>query len=153
MFNEDVSFILNFLRQVKSQKISITILYIPGTLENELKNETFSRVTCSFYRYILIEKPELVRDQLYRDWSDLKIFGRIYIASEGINAQLSCPENNWNLFVDTIRSRDILNNIPIKKAIQDGASFYKLTIKVKEEIVKYNVDKGDYDSMLLNKEL
>ena len=80
-------------------------------LEKELKNETFSRVTCSFYRYILIEKPELARDQLYRDWSDLKIFGRIYIANEGINAQLSCPEKNWNLFVDTIRSRDFLNNI------------------------------------------
>ena len=122
-------------------------------LENELKNEIFSRVTCSFYRYVFIENPELLRDELYREWSTLQIFGRIYIASEGINAQLSCPENNWNLFVDTIRSRDILNNIPIKKAIQDGASFYKLTIKVKEEIVKYNVDKGDYDMNHVGKHL
>ena len=122
-------------------------------LENELKNETFSRVTCSFYRYVFIENPELLRDELYREWSTLQIFGRIYIASEGINAQLSCPENNWNLFVDTIRSRDFLNNIPIKKAIQDGASFYKLTIKVKEEIVKYNVDKGDYDMNHVGKHL
>ena len=95
----------------------------------------------------------MLRDELYREWSTLQIFGRIYIASEGINAQLSCPENNWNLFVDTIRSRDILNNIPIKKAIQDGASFYKLTIKVKEEIVKYNVDKGDYDMNHVGKHL
>jgi UPF0176 protein len=95
----------------------------------------------------------LLRDELYREWSTLQILGRIYIASEGINAQLSCPENNWNLFVDTIRSRDILNNIPIKKAIQDGASFYKLTIKVKEEIVKYNVDKGDYDMNHVGKHL
>ena len=122
-------------------------------LENELKNEIFSRVTCSFYRYVFIENPELLRDELYREWSTLQIFGRIYIASEGINAQLSCPENNWNLFVDTIRSRDILNNIPIKKAIQDGTSFYKLTIKVKEEIVKYNVDKGDYDMNHVGKHL
>ena len=122
-------------------------------LENELKNEIFSRVTCSFYRYVFIENPELLRDELYREWSTLQILGRIYIASEGINAQLSCPENNWNLFVDTIRSRDILNNIPIKKAIQDGASFYKLTIKVKEEIVKYNVDKGDYDMNHVGKHL
>jgi len=114
-------------------------------LENELKNEIFSRVTCSFYRYVFIENPELLRDELYREWSTLQILGRIYIASEGINAQLSCPENNWNLFVETIRSHEFLNNIPIKKAIQDGTSFYKLTIKVKEEIVKYNVDKGDYD--------
>ena len=122
-------------------------------LENELKNEIFSRVTCSFYRYVFIENPELLRDELYREWSTLQIFGRIYIASEGINAQLSCPENNWNLFVDTIRSRDFLNNIPIKKAIQDGASFYKLTIKVKEEIVKYNVDKDDYDMNYVGKHL
>ena len=122
-------------------------------LENELKNEIFSRVTCSFYRYVFIENPELLRDELYREWSTLQILGRIYIASEGINAQLSCPENNWNLFVDTISSRDFLNNIPIKKAIQDGASFYKLTIKVKEEIVKYNVDKGDYDMNHVGKHL
>ena len=122
-------------------------------LENELKNEIFSRVTCSFYRYVFIENPELLRDELYREWSTLQIFGRIYIASEGINAQLSCPENNWNLFVETIRSHEFLNNIPIKKAIQDGASFYKLTIKVKEEIVKYNVDKGDYDMNHVGKHL
>ena len=122
-------------------------------LENELKNEIFSRVTCSFYRYVFIENPELLRDELYREWSTLQILGRIYIASEGINAQLSCPENNWNLFVETIRSHEFLNNIPIKKAIQDGTSFYKLTIKVKEEIVKYNVDKGDYDMNHVGKHL
>jgi len=104
-------------------------------LEKELKNETFSRVTCSFYRYILIENPELARDQLYRDWSDLKIFGRIYIANEGINAQLSCPEKNWDLFIKTMNSHDYLKDVSLKKAIQDGDSFYKLVIKIKDEIV------------------
>ena len=113
-------------------------------LEKELKNEPFSRVTCSFYRYILIEKPELVRDQLYRDWSDLKIFGRIYIANEGINAQLSCPEKNWDLFIKTMNSRDYLKDVSLKKAIQDGASFYKLVIKIKDEIVNYNIGKDEY---------
>ncbi|GIT57075.1 MAG: hypothetical protein Ct9H300mP18_05040 [Candidatus Neomarinimicrobiota bacterium] len=29
--------------------------------------------------------------------------------------------------------------MPVKIAIQDGESFYKLTIKVKDEIVAYNV--------------
>ena len=122
-------------------------------LEKELKNETFSRVTCSFYRYILIEKPELARDQLYRDWSDLKIFGRIYIANEGINAQLSCPEKNWDLFIKTMNSRDFLKDVSLKKAIQDGASFYKLVIKIKDEIVNYNIGKDEFDMNQVGKHL
>ena len=122
-------------------------------LEKELKNETFSRVTCSFYRYILIEKPELARDQLYRDWSDLKIFGRIYIANEGINAQLSCPEKNWDLFIKTMSSSDYLKDVSLKKAIQDGASFYKLVIKIKDEIVNYNIGKDEFDMNQVGKHL
>ena len=60
-------------------------------LQEALQNENFARKTCSFYRYIKIEKPELLRNELYKQWSNLKIFGRIYISVEGINAQLSCP--------------------------------------------------------------
>ena len=38
------------------------------------------------------------RDDLYKKFDQLKIFGRIYIAKEGINAQISVPTYNWNVF-------------------------------------------------------
>ena len=71
-------------------------------LNKDLKKESFERITCSFYRYCEISNPEELRDILYQDLSDLDILGRIYVASEGINAQISIPEHKWNNFKDYI---------------------------------------------------
>ncbi|MBN4081042.1 rhodanese-related sulfurtransferase [Caldithrix abyssi] len=122
-------------------------------LLEELKKEPFKRITCSFYRYIEIEAPEALRDQLYREWSQFKVRGRIYIAKEGINAQFSCPEMNWDSFIETLNSRFALKNISLKKALQDGQSFLKLTIKVKDEIVAYSVDEDEYNMQKVGRHL
>ena len=104
-------------------------------LKKELGAETFDRITCSFYRYVDIEKPAQFRDFLYRSWNKFKILGRVYVAKEGINAQISCPDFNWNEFINSIEIHRYLKDVPIKRAIKQGESFYKLTIKVKKEIV------------------
>ncbi|MBT5440752.1 MAG: rhodanese-related sulfurtransferase [Candidatus Marinimicrobia bacterium] len=114
-------------------------------LLKELQNESFKRITCSFYRYTTIKELEKFRDTLYREWSTLKIYGRIYIAEEGINAQLSCPEQNWELFKNNLQSHNSLKEIIVKVALEEGESFYKLTIKIKDEIVAYGIDKNEYD--------
>ena len=114
-------------------------------LKKELAAEPFDRITASFYAYHLIENPQAVRDQLFITWNKLNILGRIYIATEGINAQLSAPEQNWSQFCDTMNSFPFLRNIPIKKAIENGNSFYKLTIKVRKELVAYGVPENSYD--------
>ena len=56
-------------------------------LKADLAEENFKRRTCSFYRYIFIDDPQVLRDELYKDWFNLRILGRVYIATEGINAQ------------------------------------------------------------------
>ncbi len=111
----------------------------------ELQAEPFERITCSFYRYINIDDPINLRDDLYREWDQIGIFGRIYIAKEGINAQFSCPEQNWDAFKANLDSRDILRDMRLKVALQDGESFYKLTIKIKDEIVAYGVGEDEYN--------
>ena len=113
-------------------------------LKKELAAESFDRITASFYMYNPIDDPQTFRDELFMAWNKLNIFGRIYVATEGINAQLSTPEHHWNQFLETMNSFPILNNIPIKKALQDGKSFYKLTIKVREELVAYGVPNDSY---------
>ena len=55
-------------------------------LKADLAEENFKRRTCSFYRYIHIDDPETLRDELYKDWFDLSILGGVYISAEGINA-------------------------------------------------------------------
>ena len=67
-------------------------------LIKELKKETLNRLTISFYRYVNINNLEQFRDTLYEKWSQINILGRIYIAEEGINAQISIPENKLNKF-------------------------------------------------------
>ncbi len=122
-------------------------------LTKDLKKESFERITCSFYRYCEIDNPEELRDILYQDLSDLNILGRIYVASEGINAQISIPEHKWNNFQDYISTLSFLTGIKLKKAVQEGISFIKLTIKVKEEIVAYNIPKDTYDMNKVGKHL
>ena len=101
-------------------------------LKKDLLNETFERVTVSFYKYFEIHSPGIFRDDLYKKFDQLKIFGRVYIAKEGINAQISIPTYNWNVFKDKLGKIKELKDVPLKKALQDGKSFYKLKIKSKK---------------------
>lgn len=122
-------------------------------LKLDLKNEVFDRVTISFYKYINLTNLEDLRDQLYVKWRELNVLGRVYIADEGINAQLSVPENKLNFFIDEVKSHKKFKEIFIKQAIVEGDSFYKLIIKIKKEIVAYKVPKNQYDMDTVGKHL
>ena len=114
-------------------------------LKAELAAENFTRMTCSFYRYVNIDKPNALRDELYNEWIELNVLGRVYIAEEGINAQISIPEPVFDTFIGLLNKKDYLANMPLKYAIQEGESFIKLAIRVKKEIVAYNIPKNEYN--------
>ena len=114
-------------------------------LKKELKAETFRRITCSFYRYIDIADVQSFRDRLYRDLSNINVFGRVYVAKEGVNAQISCPEHQWDTFRKKLNSYEYLSSVHIKRAVKEGQSFYKLTVKIKDQIVAYDVQVAEYD--------
>ncbi len=123
-------------------------------LKERLQKETFKRITISFYRYYILENPQEFRDNLFRDWFPLDCFGRIYVAREGINAQMSVPEHQFETFLETLSKYEILYDIPIKYAIEDdGKSFYKLTIKVRPKLVADGLDDDSYDVTNVGKHL
>lgn len=123
-------------------------------LKEKLQKEKVKRTTVSFYRYIKIKNPKELRDSLYNDWSKLNILGRIYLAKEGINAQLNVPKINWENFVENLYSNKEFNNVPFKIAVEDnGKSFYKLTIKVKDKIVADGINDPKFDSSQIGKHL
>jgi len=123
-------------------------------LKKRLAEETFQRKTISFYRYHILDNPQEFRDELFRDWFPLDCFGRIYVAHEGINAQMSVPEHHWDAFVETLKNYKILQDIPIKYAIEDdGKSFYKLTIKVRPKLVADGLNDDAYDVTNVGKHL
>ncbi|MAU36674.1 MAG: hypothetical protein CMD14_04815 [Flavobacteriales bacterium] len=119
-----------------------------------LKKETIKRKTVSFYKYVILDHPDKLRDELYAAWKDLGVLGRIYLAQEGINAQLSVPINNWDAFRNNLYSKKAFLNMPIKIAIEDdGLSFFKLTIKVRKQIVADGLKIDEYDVTNVGKHL
>tara|TARA_B100002052_G_scaffold217015_1_gene199015 strand:+ start:16 stop:1077 length:1062 start_codon:yes stop_codon:yes gene_type:complete len=114
-------------------------------LIDELNKEEFKRITLSFYKYVKIKNLNELRDQLYESWKKLSILGRIYIAKEGINAQISVPEHNMLKFKKNLNEISFFKYIPFKIALDQKKSFYKLIIKVKSEIVAYGISTNDFD--------
>lgn len=123
-------------------------------LKARLAAETFRRVTTSFYQYAKIEDPNAFRDELYRRLFELNVFGRIYVAHEGINAQVSIPEHNFEAFRETLYSYPFLNGIRLNIAVDDdGKSFWVLKVKVREKIVADGIDDPTFDMSVRGKYL
>ncbi len=105
-------------------------------LKEQLLSDNTARTTISFYRYFNIEHPKAFRDFLYKELSNLYVLGRIYIASEGINAQISVPTvgiQNFQTFIDSIQG---LENLRLNQAVEDnGKSFWVLKVKLRDKIV------------------
>jgi len=105
-------------------------------LKQRLLQETEARTTLSFYQYAPIDDPRAFRDELYKNLDALKVFGRIYVAHEGINAQLSVPQGKFDTLKKYLDSIPFLHNVRLNTAIDDGGKgFWVLKIKVRDKIV------------------
>jgi UPF0176 protein len=116
-------------------------------LKARMLAETEPRKTVSFYKYFNITDPQQFRDELYKKFTELNVFGRIYIAHEGINAQISVPENNYEMFRSTLYGADpALDGIRLNVALDDdGKSFWVLRMKVRAKIVADGIDDPNFD--------
>jgi len=104
------------------------------------------RLTLSFYAYAQIGNPQQLRDDLFIKWDSLDVLGRIYVAQEGINAQLSLPADNFEAFKNHLDSIPFLKGIRLNIAIeQDNMSFLKLKVKVRDKIVADGLNDDTFD--------
>jgi UPF0176 protein len=104
------------------------------------------RLTLSFYAYAKIEDPKKFRDDLFLAWNALDALGRIYVAHEGINAQMSVPADNFEAFRETLDTYHFMKGIRLNVAVeQDDHSFLKLTIKVRHKIVADGLNDETFD--------
>lgn len=116
-------------------------------MRERLMAESFARETLSLYRYVHLTGVKALRDQLFREWSKLGVFGRVYLAEEGINAQISVPKHHAEEFRVAVHARAPFAGVAIKSAIEDdGKSFYRLTIKVKEKLVADGLSDPSFDA-------
>ena len=104
------------------------------------------RLTISFYKYSKISNPTLLRNQLFLFWDSIDVLGRIYVAQEGINAQLSVPADNFETFKTHLDTIDFLENVRLNIAIEhDLFSFLKLKVKVRDKIVSDGLNDETFD--------
>jgi len=104
------------------------------------------RLTLSFYAYAKIEDPKKFRDDLFIAWNALDALGRIYVAHEGINAQMSVPADHFEAFRETLETYDFMKGIRLNVAVEhDDHSFLKLTIKVRHKIVADGLNDETFD--------
>ncbi|MEP6713239.1 MAG: rhodanese-related sulfurtransferase [Ferruginibacter sp.] len=129
-------------------------------LKQRLYEETTYRITISFYKYFFVESPLVFRDALYLGLNELNVFGRIYIAHEGINAQVSIPENNFEACKKFLYSFEALGELRLNIAVDNdasvpvrgshgkaaqGKSFWVLKIKVRDKIVADGITADSFD--------
>ncbi len=116
-------------------------------LKEKLRSTDQKRTTISFYKYHKIENPDTFRNELYLQLDNLGVLGRIYIAHEGINAQISVPSENFEAFKTYLFSIPFLNQVRLNIAVEDdGKSFFKLKILVRKKIVADGLNDDTFDA-------
>lgn len=115
-------------------------------LKEKLFQETEPRTTISFYRYVPVDDPSVLRDQLYKSLNELAVFGRIYVAHEGINAQISIPASNLGRLKSYLDDSEALRGMRLNIAVDDdGRSFWVLKVKVRTKIVADGISDPTFD--------
>ena len=115
-------------------------------LKERILQDNTPRTTISFYCYFKIEEPAAFRNQLYIDLKALGVLGRIYLAEEGINAQISVPTENVEVFKNYLYAMEPLHGLRLNVAVDDdGKSFYVLDVKVRKKIVADGIDDPSFD--------
>jgi UPF0176 protein len=115
-------------------------------LKERILNDPTPRITVSFYCYFKIPEPVTFRNSLYGALNGFGVMGRIYLAHEGINAQVSVPTENFEAFKNYLYSIESLNGLRLNVAVDDdGKSFYVLDIKVRKHIVADGITDPSFD--------
>jgi UPF0176 protein len=115
-------------------------------LKERLHNSIQARTTVSFYKYHQIADPESFRNELYKLLDQILVCGRIYVAKEGINAQISVPTERFTDFKNELFSIPFLTGIRLNTAVDDnGKSFFKLKILVRNKIVADGLNDYSFD--------
>lgn len=115
-------------------------------LKERMRSAPENRTTVSFYKYHQLAHPGDFRNELYEKFEALQVLGRIYVANEGINAQISVLTDRFDDFRDALYSFPFLSGLRLNTAVDDnGKSFFKLKILVRKKIVADGLNDSSFD--------
>ena len=110
-------------------------------LKEKILQDPTPRTTVSFYNYIPVPGPDQFRNDLYLRLKELDVLGRIYVAREGINAQISVPTAGMEAFREYLYSLEGFARLRLNTAVENKInSFFVLDIKVRKKIVADGIE-------------
>lgn len=114
-------------------------------LKEKASSDTTPRTTISFYCYFNISNPDDFRNSWYLQLTKFGVYGRIYVANEGINAQINCPTSLLENLRSFIYSHPPMEGLRLNTAVDDNTqSFYVLDIKVRKRIVADGIEDASF---------
>lgn len=108
-----------------------------------MKQEKFTIIL--FYKYVPIDKPELLKMQQKALAEKLNLKGRMIIAAEGINGTFEGTAKQIELYVEKLLRDPRFADVHIKRSIGNGHAFPRLSVKVRPEIVATHLGEDDVD--------
>lgn len=97
-------------------------------------------VLAAAYKFVEIDDPKLLQLKLLKICKKNKLLGTILIAHEGVNINIVGTEADINNFYNDIKSIYCLVDLNFKECFVDTYPFAKLKIKIKSEIIKFNIN-------------
>jgi len=105
-------------------------------------DESDTYTMLSFYRFDDIVQPEVLISELTALWKPFGVLGRVYVAREGINAQLAVPSNILSNFRAACESKELFRDLYLnvdhtiaRAEYQASLPFKALHIRQREQIV------------------
>lgn len=92
-------------------------------------------LTITFYKFIALEKINLLQIDLHKYCINNEIKGTILIANEGINGTVSGKEPNIRKLLSFLKKINAFKNIEHKESWASENPFYRMKVRLKKEIV------------------
>lgn len=109
------------------------------------ENSAEKFIVVIFYKYVVLEIPEIIRNQVFELAEKFGLKGRILIGKEGINATAAGSVEGMQKFVEEVSKIKGFEDIDFKYGDCDFIPFPKLKVKVREEIVTLGPDAKNID--------
>ena len=91
----------------------------------------------AFYRFLALEAPAALRDELRATFAATDLRGTALIAPEGINGTMAGSPETIEALLAFLANRTVLDRAEVKFSTAEGPPFRRLKFKLKREIITF----------------
>ncbi len=97
----------------------------------------------SFYKYVFIENPGEIADKMLSFCMQHELRGKVYLASEGVNGNLSGKIENIEKYKSFLTGLELFKNILFKEDETENFVYTRMNVRLKNELVNSGLSFND----------